>query len=126
MNYFKAILRPWFLLACSLVLLHQVTERFFDFHHWFLDSYFDPLLLMPILLHLLLWERRLFFKKGTDYVFPPAILLLYLLVASVVFELIFPLLEKRFTGDVFDVFAYSTGTLAFYLLSNKPYSKQLK
>lgn len=62
------LLRPWFLGAVGLALIHQILQEILGVHVPIVDSYLDPLLFLPILLQLILLERRFVFGKGSQYV----------------------------------------------------------
>lgn len=70
MIYLKKICNAWFAGMLLLVLLHQSLEKLLEIRIPVIDNYLDPLLLMPILLHLMLWERRILFKKDCNMFFP--------------------------------------------------------
>jgi len=118
--YLNYILKPWFLIICVIVLLHQILEKIGHIYIPFISAYLDPLLMMPIVLHLSLWERRLFFYKNIRFIFSPFDLAIYWIVISLITEILFPLLNKYFVADMGDVLCYLVGTCVFGLFLNKP------
>lgn len=78
---------------------------------------------MPILLTLLLAERRHFFGKGNDYKLSGMEVTLAVLILSIIFEIIFPALTSKFTSDWGDVIAYMAGGLFFYAVMNRSLQK---
>lgn len=123
MSYWRKIFNPWFIVVLLLAALHQILEKLLNLRLPFADNYLDPLLLMPILLHLVLWERRILLKKGVHYVFsfPEAGMLF--LVVSFVTEYLFPIWHSGFTADWRDVICYAIGTLTYYYCFNRPYKE---
>ncbi|MFC3197737.1 hypothetical protein ACFOET_08945 [Parapedobacter deserti] len=89
-------------------------------------SHLDPLLFMPILLQLVLLERRTVFRKGDAYVLPVLHIAILFFVVSVFAEYLFPRWSGRFTADIRDVGCYALGALAFAYLWNKPCGKDGK
>ena len=124
MEAFKKIFPLWFVIAVLILVLHQVWERIFHIHVAFLDNFLDPVLLMPITLHLLLWEKRMLFKRGVNYVFSPLELLLYFVLISIVCEYLFPRWNSYFIADFRDVICYGIGTVLFMIYFNTPAGKK--
>lgn len=112
---------PWFVTLIIIAIAHQLLEKVAHVNLPFADSYLDPLLLMPILLQLLLWEKRILFKRGNQYVFSILQLFLYFVLISFIAEYLFPMWNKGFTADIWDVICYGIGTLVFGMFFNKPY-----
>lgn len=112
--------RPWFLSALIVAGVHQGMQKLLNWHIPILDAYLDPLLFMPILLYLILWERRFFFKKGTQYVLPWSQMLAIFALVSILCEFFFPRWSTRFTMDYWDVLCYFLGMLLFGFVFNKP------
>lgn len=116
----KMLIRPWFLVLLFIALLHQVVQKILRINIKVVDSFLDPLLLMPILLHLILWERRFLFGEGGRYTLSWKQLILILTFVSILCEFFFPNWSDRFTRDYWDVLCYTIGTLFFGLVLNKP------
>ncbi|MFD2595182.1 hypothetical protein [Sphingobacterium griseoflavum] len=100
-------------------------DKFFDVHIWLLDHYLDPLLLMPIFLHVYLWERRLLFGKPLHDVLTWRTIVVLCLLVSFIAEWCFPVLNDRFTSDWLDVACYMVGALVFFLFFNRPAQQRL-
>jgi hypothetical protein len=120
-----AILRsPVFIVCLIIFIIHQVLQKVMDIHFERLDNYLDNLLAMPVILTLLLAERRWLFKKGDTYTLPAldiGITMLYVISTT---EIVFPLFSKEFTGDWVDVFFYAAGAVLFhYTINRLPKSK---
>ena len=112
--------KPWFIGILTLVAAHQVTQKMLGLNVAILDYYFDPLLFMPILLHLILWERRFLFRKGIRYVLPWNQIISTLVFVSVLCEYFFPRWSNNFTMDYWDILCYTIGALIFGLFLNNP------
>lgn len=108
------LLSPVFIICMVLFLLHQLLQQALHITLPFLDAHLDNLLAMPIILTLLLAERRWLFKKGNDYQLP--VLDIIVATAYVIFisEVLFPLLSQKFVADWRDVMFYIAGTFIFY------------
>lgn len=116
-----AIVRPWLIILLLIGLSHQILEKIFYINNRLVDNYLDPLLLMPILLHLCLWEQRILYKKGNKFIFTNIELVVYFVFISIVAEYFLPQWKSSFTSDIWDVFCYGIGTLLFAVFLNKPF-----
>jgi len=115
-----AIFQPWFVITLCIAALHQLLQKVGQFSVPLLDHYLDPLLLMPILLHLILWEKRIVFRKGNSYVLPLNYMAIILVVVSFVVEYLFPKWSTDFTADYYDILCYIIGTLTYAFFFNTP------
>ena len=111
----KTFVAGWCLYAFNRWLLKPslpASETFFRGH-------FNDLLLIPCVLPPLLLLHRKLSLRHTDA--PPRAreIALHLLVWSIYFELIGPLLLKRATGDPLDVLAYCAGGLVCWAIWNR-------
>ena len=108
MNSFRYLRDGLFLAACALYAINRwglLPHVHSPFLHW----YFDDLLLIPCALPpLLLLQRRLRLRSH-DQMPTWGEVALYLLVWSVLFEVVGPHLLRRATGDPWDVAAYVVG-----------------
>ena len=116
----KMLFRPWFIGMLALVYIHQIVQKLLGLNVPIIDSFLDPLLFMPILLHLILWEQRFLFRKGPDYVLPWKHIMFILIFVAVLCEYFFPLWNNNFTMDHWDVFCYTIGALVFASFLNLP------
>lgn len=110
---------PWFILMVSVATAHQLAQKVFRVSLPWADSYLDPLLLMPILLQLVLWERRVLFAKGPRYTLEWWRVALICLLVSVLAEVAFPVMSPKFTADPYDIVCYGLGAFAFWTVWNK-------
>lgn len=115
----RTLRQPVFIVLALVFVAHQLLQKNFHIALPWLDSYLDPLLCLPILLTLVLAERRHIFGKGDAYQFSKLEVGLAVLTLSIVFEVVFPALSARFTADWLDVLAYVAGGIGFYYLLNR-------
>ena len=110
---------PIFIICLLLFIIHQVMQKGLDLHFPLADRYLDNLLAMPVILTLLLVERRWLFKKGEAYTLPLLDVVIATIFIVLITELLFPFLSKSFTSDWMDVVFYSIGSAVFYLTINQ-------
>src|SRR5690606_889639 len=117
----KAMLvQGWFLVALALAIAHQVLQKILQVSIPFVDSYLDPLLFLPILLHLILLERRYLFGKGPSYILSWSQMFAVFVLISVVCEVLFPRWSSSFIADYKDVICYLIGGILFGIFLNSP------
>lgn len=109
-----------FVLAVVLFLIHQFLQKILNVPIPVVDNYLDPLLMMPILLTCVDWERRVLFKKPSLSIFE---IILWTMVISVMTEYFFPRWSHRFTQDGKDVLCYLTGSACYFLSKQMAPSK---
>jgi len=115
----KKIFRPWFVVFFSIFFVHQIVEKIAGVHIEIFDNYLDPLLFMPILLHVYLLEKRVLFGKPLSYILPFQTVVIICLFISIVGEWIFPRISTQFTSDWMDVLCYIAGSAIFLKYFNK-------
>ena len=103
-----------FLTCFTMFVAHQVTQRILYTPIPFADNYLDSFVAMPILLTLLMVERRVLFRYDPNYRLSISEIILGTLLVAGVGELVFPAFSNEFTSDWWDVLAYSLGSLLFY------------
>jgi hypothetical protein len=116
----QMLIRPWFIGMLTLVLIHQIVQKVLGFNIPIVDSFLDPLLFMPILLHLILWEQRFLYGKGSHYVLSRRQIISILVFVAVFCEYFFPRWNNNFTMDYWDIICYTIGTLLFGSFLNTP------
>jgi hypothetical protein len=105
----EALKSPLFITSCILFIVHQLLQHVFKINIPLADEYLDNLLAMPIILPLLLVERRYLFKRGSTYRLPLLESILATIYVSLISELLFPLLSSRFTFDWLDFVFFFAG-----------------
>jgi len=112
-------------IACiGLFLVHQFSQKYLHWNCYFLDSFLDPFLSMPILLGGIQLERTFFLHKFKRL--PPTITYQFTLLEigvlslffSLLFEEGFPYWSEHFTRDYWDYFAYFLGSCFFWFFRN--------
>lgn len=121
MDLFKS---PVFIICCVLFFVHQVLQIIFNYHIPVVDSFLDSLLAMPIILTLLLFERRHIFRWKEYYRLTISEVIITTLFIAFVSEIIFPALSDDFTGDWKDLIFLLTGAIVFYFTINPKKQKQ--
>jgi hypothetical protein len=108
LNRFRYLADPLFVLCCSLYALNRwaVKPRI---HNSFLHGYFNDVLLIPCALPPLLFMQRWLRLRLHDSPPTPSEIALYVVVWSILFEVIGPRIMPWTVGDVWDVAAYSVG-----------------
>lgn len=102
-------------ITCSLLFIgHQYLERIAEVRIAVLDNYLDPLLVMPILLWLVTYERRLIHKRP-DYKLPVLHTLGFVILVAFLAEIVFPLFTNELIADPWDVGLYIIGGLVYTL-----------
>lgn len=100
---------------CSFLFIgHQYLERIAEMQIAVLDNYLDPLLVMPILLWLVTYERRLIHRRP-DYKLPVLHILGFVVLVAFLAELVFPLFTDKLIADPWDVGFYVIGGLVYTL-----------
>ncbi len=110
---------PLFIISSTFFLLHQVLQYLFRINLPLADAYLDNLVAMPIILTLLLAERRHIFRKGHSYQLPHLEIILATLYVSAVSEWLFPCLSNLFTFDPLDFAFFFLGSAIYFLVHNK-------
>ena len=104
--------------TCLLLFLgHQFFERVLSLHWVWADSYLDSFLCMPILLGLLLFERR-FLLQQPAFCFPFLDTAIMVILLSLLYEEVFTSVFRGFTKDYWDYLSYCIGGLYFYFFVN--------
>lgn len=99
-----------FVICTTLFLIHQYLQKYLGIGVKVADSYLDPLLAMPILLHLVNLERKWITKKKP---LSDGEMWGYCLLVAMIAEVIFPLITPNFTYDLLDIVLYLTGTIIY-------------
>lgn len=99
-----------FLFCCALYALNRwgLKPRL---HSAFLRDHFDDLLLIPCALPLLLWFQRRLGLRPHDQLPGVGEIALYVLVWSILFEVIGPRIMPWTVGDPWDAVSYAVGGL---------------
>lgn len=115
----KVLYRPFFIICMILFALHQLLQWGLKIHLPLADAYLDNLLVMPIVLHLWLAERRSLFRSGNRYELSIEQIIAATVYILLITEWLFPLLTSRFTGDLWDIAFTVAGAAIFYWASRR-------
>ncbi len=114
------ILFNWvFIVCCILFVVHQLLQKVLHISIPLADQYLDNLLATPILLTLLVAEKRILFRRGGDYTLSVLEVCMATLLIALVSEYLFPYLSNEFTFDWADIVFYALGSMLFYFTINK-------
>jgi hypothetical protein len=115
----KTLNTPLFIICSALFLLHQALQHLLKVKLPLADAYLDNLLAMPVILTLLVAERRHLFRKGADYRLSLLEVILATAYVSAISEWLFPLLSNRFTSDLPDIVFFFAGAGLYYFFQEK-------
>jgi hypothetical protein len=104
--------------------IHQVLQKGLQIQFTFFDRYLDNLLAMPVILTLLLAERRWLTKKNNNYTLPLPDIIIATVYIIIISEIVFPLWSPQFTTDWMDILFYAAGSVIFYYTINKAEDKR--
>lgn len=107
-----------FFLCLKIFILHQFIQKVAKIEIAILDSYLDPLLLMPILLHLIAFERSVL-TNDPEYTIPLFYIIIYVVIVSVLAEIVFPIYTQKLISDPLDVVFYIIGA-GLYAFNQRP------
>jgi len=111
----EVLRQPAWWIPFVLFLLHQFVQYILGWSTPWVDAYLDPLLALPVLLGLLLFERRLVFRVKRLSLLEVG---LVSVVLAIIFEEGFPRLQPAFVQDSFDYLAYLVGAGYFWVFLN--------
>ena len=108
---------------CAIVLgvINQFYFKVYQpniFFNYYLNDFLFPLIVLPVYF-LLLIKLGLLEKRGQFYIY----VFLHFILFSLWFELISPLFQEKYTGDLYDVLAYFLASI-FFLITNYRKVKQ--
>lgn len=107
-----------FTILLFVALIYHLLLLFFDVH-WFLHAYLDDTLFIPLLMGTALYVQRKWIVKNPKFTFKWYYTIWVWMYTFLVFELLFPQVNKAFTRDVLDGIAYAVGAAYFQLFVNK-------
>jgi hypothetical protein len=114
----RNVKHPIFIFCCILFIAHQIIQKGFGIHIPWVHSYLDDLLVMPIILTLILIERRKLFGWGEAFSFSGLETLGLVFSLSLLFEWVFPYFSDKFTFDWWDFLAYALGGWIYFRYLN--------
>jgi hypothetical protein len=107
--------RNFLFTGCSVLFVaHQYLQKMAGVHLPVVDNYLDPLVFMPIVLHLVALERRIILRSP-DYKLPLVHTVAYFILIVIAGEIVFPLLNTKFVADIADIFFYALGGFVYVI-----------
>jgi hypothetical protein len=106
---------PTWYIPFLIFLAHQFIQYILGWSTPWVDAYLDPLLALPILLGLLLFERSLIFRVHRLSLLEVCLVSIVLML---IFEEGFPRWQPAFIRDHFDHLAYLVGVVYFWYFIN--------
>jgi hypothetical protein len=105
----------WFLLGLLSWITIIILRRNGIIIPW-VNAYFTDLITIPMYCYLIQYtmNKIMGFQWKPNFKF----IITSILYLSILFEVICPLISNRFTGDIFDVFAYFVGGMGYYFFKN--------
>jgi hypothetical protein len=99
---------------CALVFAtHQYLQKIASIGISLADSYLDPLLAMPLILHLINIERQWLFKQAR--LSRKEICGYYILIIFIS-EIVFSHFSAKFTFDIIDMLLYAVGAILYIIV----------
>jgi hypothetical protein len=104
-------------LACALTYGLNIFCLKPAFSYWFFQHYLNDLVCMPLVLVVTIFMQRSFFNKPAYNLnkYQTGIAVAYF---TLMFEVVIPLWNARYTADFWDVFCYGFGGWLFYRFGN--------
>lgn len=114
---------PLFIVCLFLFIMHQVLQKLLHIYNFWIDSYLDNFLAMPIILSLWQFEKICLFRKGRSYKLSILEITVATIYISFITEIVFPMFSKEFEGDILDLLVYTLGSGVFFTYNN--FSKKI-
>ena len=108
----RAVFHYSFLVPSFLFVVHQVIFFGFQVQIRFLDNYLDPFCFSAIVLSIYQLQRNWLLGEGDV---SKEEVLGFVVVLSLLSEVLFPWLSARFTADFYDVLSIALGACWFWL-----------
>jgi hypothetical protein len=112
------VFHPVFIVCCILFVAHQILQKVLYISIPLADQYLDNLVAPPILLTLLVAEKRILFKRSQTYTLSVLEVCMATILIALVSEYLFPYLSNEFIFDWLDIVCYALGSLLFYFTIN--------
>lgn len=108
-----------YLFCCSTALMVAIGQKKGIIFPWFIQNYWNDLMVMPLVLKLALIVLQKI--HGKDWVLSIGHIFLCCAYFAFLFELVFPYYYERYTSDIWDVVAYFVGGILYYCIEYDTY-----
>lgn len=115
----RTLMNKWFIAGCIIWLIVW-SARMLGHPLPVINGYADDAVAIPVIANLCLWFQRVFLFKNDHYMQSPGQVMFIVAYVIIVFEVVLPLISKRYTADWVDVLLYVAGGFFFYKVVNKP------
>lgn len=113
--------QPWFLLACMSFWLQFFLQKA-GIHIPWIHAWWDDLICLPVVLHLITGIFRTFHPLNAKFVLDRTMVILAFAWISIAFEFLLPLYCTKYISDPIDILCYAMGAWIYYRYLNKPLS----
>jgi hypothetical protein len=120
-NLMHTYAQPWFILVCISFWLQFFLQKA-GIHIPWVHAWWDDLICLPIVLHLIKGIFRTFHPLGKRFVLDRTMIILALVWISIAFEFLLPLYSEQYISDPIDVLCYTTGAWVYFRYLNTPIS----
>jgi len=115
----KTLLNPWFVAGCLVWAIVMITRRL-GHPIPLLNNYIDDAFAVPVIANIALCFQRVVVIKSNYYVLSAGKVAFVVIYLGLVFEVLLPIISKKYTGDWIDAGLYIIGGFFFYWVMNKP------
>ena len=115
----KTLLNPWFILGCVTWCIIMTTRRL-GHPIPVLNGYIDDAFAIPVIANITLCYMRIVVIRSNYYVLSAWKVTFIVLYVALVFEVLLPLISKKYTGDWIDALLYAVGGVFFYFVMDRP------
>ena len=108
-----------YLILCLLFFAYKIVEVYSN-NIYFLHSYFEDIIALPIILKSSLLIINRGFKRFKSYRIALIDVVIITVGFSFYYEWLLPKLDSRFSSDIYDVLCYFLGMVIFLFYLNRP------
>ncbi|MCC5932375.1 MAG: hypothetical protein JJU28_24230 [Cyclobacteriaceae bacterium] len=113
--------QPWFLLACMSFWLQFFLQKA-GIHIPWIHAWWDDLICLPVVMHLITGIFRAFHPQGKTFVLDRTMIVMTFIWISIVFEFLLPMYSEQYVSDPIDILCYATGGWIYFRYLNNPLS----
>ena len=105
----------FFIISISIFLINQFLQYYGIGNH-FTICFLDDLLFFPVSYSIIDYYFKIV-NKG--YIISIKFAIIGVIITSVIFEIILPLLSEKYTSDIYDIFFYILGGIIYMIFGQK-------